>query len=297
MVLRPLALGLATYVPGLRGLALRNRGMTHDARYCYSVWLRHLVMAQRCPRVVAELGPGMSLGIGLAALISGAERYCAFDVVDLAADREANFHIFDELVALFRARAAIPGADEFPTVHPDLPSYAFPHHLVPERALDERRLARLRASLDDIEYVAPWFDAARIEPGAVDMIFSQAVLEHVDDLAATYAAMHRWLCAGGVMSHQIDYGCHDTAARWNGHWEHSDRLWRLMRGRHRFFLNREPHSHHLRLLRESGFEVVFAQTVESESRLEREQLAPRFRDLTADDLVTRGAFIRARKVA
>src|SRR4051812_17852269 len=120
MVLRPLALGLTTYIPGLRGLALRNRGTTHDARYCYSVWLRHLVMAsiggaQPYPRVVAELGPGRSLGIGLAALIGGAEHYCALDVVRLAADREANLTVFDQLVMLFRARTPIPGADEFPT--------------------------------------------------------------------------------------------------------------------------------------------------------------------------------------
>jgi SAM-dependent methyltransferase len=301
MFLRPLVLGLATYVPGLRGLVLRHRGSTLDPRYCYSVWLRHLVMtldagARRYPRVVAELGPGSSLGIGLAALIGGAERYFAFDVVRLAADREANLAVFDALVQLFKDRTPIPGQDEYPTVHPRLASYEFPHELVPAAAFDTERLARLRESLDTIEYVAPWSDPALIDPGSVDMIFSQAVLEHVDDLAATYAAMHSWLRAGGVMSHQIDYQCHDTAWRWNGHWQHSDRMWSLMRGRHRYFLNREPHSRHLRLLRESGFEVISTQTVPRHSQLTVGDLAPRFRELTSDDLVTSGAFIRARKV-
>ena len=77
--------GLATYVPGYE--YLEPTGGTSSARYCYSVWLRHLVMAydsgllQRPPATVAELGPGDSIGIGLAALLSGARKYHALDVV------------------------------------------------------------------------------------------------------------------------------------------------------------------------------------------------------------------------
>lgn len=32
------------------------------------------------------------------------------------------------------------------------------------------------------------------------MIFSQAVLEHVDDLEHTYKTLYRWLKKGGIMS-------------------------------------------------------------------------------------------------
>ena len=78
--------GLATWLPGYP--VMRRTGGTDSARYCYSVWLRHLVllhasgrMRHRVPRVVAELGPGDSIGIGIAALLSGAEKYYAFDVV------------------------------------------------------------------------------------------------------------------------------------------------------------------------------------------------------------------------
>jgi len=41
-----------------------------------------------------------------------------------------------------------------------------------------------------IQYHAPWFDARVIEPETVDMVYSQAVLEHVDELAGIYRAMH-----------------------------------------------------------------------------------------------------------
>ena len=68
---------------------------TESSRYCYSVWLRHLVMAyenkltQGLPGIVAELGPGRSLGTLLAALISGAHTCYAFDVVQYF-DRKRN---------------------------------------------------------------------------------------------------------------------------------------------------------------------------------------------------------------
>ena len=114
----PLLRGISTYVPGLRRLVVGGTGGTISARYCFSIWLRHLVMAARSglnarPEVVAELGPGDSLGVGLAALLSGSDRYYAFDVIRHASNAR-NLEIFRELVPLFRAREPIPGADEFP---------------------------------------------------------------------------------------------------------------------------------------------------------------------------------------
>ena len=77
--------GLATFIPGLSWVMakLRKTGGTDSARYCYSVWLRHLAMAHTnglptSPKIVAELGPGDSIGMGLAALIAGTEKYFAF---------------------------------------------------------------------------------------------------------------------------------------------------------------------------------------------------------------------------
>ena len=71
-----LVVGMATYIPGLRILTGRRTGGTVSARYCYSVWLRHLSMLYQSAlpttfKTTAELGPGDSLGIGLAALLSG----------------------------------------------------------------------------------------------------------------------------------------------------------------------------------------------------------------------------------
>src|SRR6185295_10726374 len=81
--IRPLLFGLASRVPGVTTLFRRGAGGIPSPRYCYSVWLRHLVAAHQAgitslPKSVGELGPGDSLGTGFAALLSGAERYYAF---------------------------------------------------------------------------------------------------------------------------------------------------------------------------------------------------------------------------
>jgi hypothetical protein len=84
---------------------------------------------------IAELGPGDSLGIGLAALISGANNYYALDVKKFA-NKERNIEIFNELVELFKKRENIPDKSEFPRVKPYLESYEFPEHILTKEHLN-----------------------------------------------------------------------------------------------------------------------------------------------------------------
>src|ERR1700704_1131908 len=91
--------GLLTFVLP-RVFYSRHTGGTDSARYCYSVFLRHLVRIHSTTGQVplgriAELGPGDSLGVGLAALIAGGERYYAFDVSPFS-NQARNLNIFDE---------------------------------------------------------------------------------------------------------------------------------------------------------------------------------------------------------
>jgi len=309
---RSLFKGLSTYVPGIKRFKLERSPGAFSARYCYSVWLRHLVIARNSgldvyPKIVAELGPGNSLGVGLAALISGCDKYYGFDVVELA-NAVHNVQVFDDLVSLFKNRASVPGDDEFPNVKPYLENYDFPEDIFVEerlrQALEESRLDRIRNSITDfqhrdspIQYKVPWHDAGVLEAESVDMIYSQAVLEHVDDLVNTYRSMRRWLRSNGYISHQIDFKSHGTAGEWNGHWKYADFSWKLIRGKRPYLLNREPYSTHLAILKEQGFNIVCEKRIRSESRLTINDLAPRFRTISADDLTTSGAFIQAIKIA
>ena len=311
MKLKPFIYGIATFVPGLNQYKAKGTGGTDSAKYCYSVWLRHLVMAKKngldpYPKVVAELGPGDSLGIGIAALISGCDKYFAFDVVEHS-NTEKNLQIFDELVSLFTKRTAIPGDDEFPKVKPYLDKYNFPADILNENrlqhALEKSRIKQIREAISHtqfnsslIQYKVPWYDSSILEKKSVDMIYSQAVLEHVDDLQNTYTSMQLWLKSTGYISHQVDFKCHGTADEWNGHWVYSDFIWKLIRGKRPYLLNREPHSTHLDILKKEGFKVLCDKKIESESVFTIGDLAPRFKSMSEDDLTTSGAFIQAIKI-
>jgi hypothetical protein len=312
--LNSLVVGMATYVPGLRHLTGRKTGGTVSARYCYSVWLRHLSMLHGCAlptkfETTAELGPGDSLGIGLAAILSGAERYLALDAIQYA-NNSLNLQIFEELIALFRTQAPIPDDAEFPLVQPPLPSYAFPSDVLTsvrlEAALNPKRLELIRAFISSpattaradapICYIAPW-EPGMIRDATVDLVLSQSVLEYPQDLAGIYAEMCCWLKRGGVMSHEIDFKSIGITTEWNGHWSCSDAVWRLAAGRRRHTLNREPHSTHISLLEKMGCRIVRDERITWPSGITRAQLAPRFRYLTDEDLITSSALIQAVKLA
>jgi len=299
--------GMLTYVPGLNGLRLRraSTGGTDSARYCYSVWLRHLVMLNTVgfeinSAVVGELGPGDSIGIGLAALLSGAAAYVGLDIFPFSAESD-TLRVFDELADMYARKESIPDEREFPGVRPKLKSYEFPNDLMDNSRILERT-RKIRNELETglvnnqiVNYHAPWTSPDDITPASLDLIFSQAVLEHVDDLEETYRAMNSWLKPRGYASHVIDFGAHHLSPFWNGHWAYSDIEWQLVRGRREFLLNREPLSTHLCCAKKAGFEVARLTRESGDQGLEPDALSDRFRKFNADDAQTRVVTMVLRK--
>ena len=308
--LKALRRGIISYTPHWN-IRHQRTGGTDSARYCYSVWLRHLIMAFKklpnIPKVIAELGPGDSIGIGLAGLISGAEKYYALDVVEFS-NLKKNIEIFDELAALFKKRIDIPGEKEFPKVKPLLKSYKFPNHILGEEhlknCLEPNRINCIRDSIINyhkdlhgniIKYYVPWHDSRIIEKESVDFAYSQAVMEHVDLVKDTYSALYRWLKPYGIMSHTIDYESHGTAKDWNGHWAYPDVVWKLIRGKKPFLLNRLPHSKHIIEQKEQSFDIILEINTKNYSGINRQQLAPRFKTISDSDFTTSGAYILSAK--
>jgi SAM-dependent methyltransferase len=314
--IKPFAVGIATYVPGICSFLSRTGG-TDNARYCYSVWLRHLVAANQhgvisgVPESVAEIGPGDSIGSGLAALLSGVRSYSALDAVPLASPAN-NTAVFDQLVELFAARSDIPDDAEFPLVSPRLRSYQFPRDLVTEevlrRSMAPARIGVIRdaiamaqpchAGAEDVALayiITPWTRPDIFSPGSFDMIYSQAVLEHVDEPEKLYRAMYVWLKPGGCMSHDIDLSHHGIGPLSNSHWSYSDRAWRIIRGRRSWLLNRWPRSWHISTMKKSGFRLVVEIPSRSGSTIKRSSLAERYWAMSDEDLVTAGSYILAVK--
>ena len=312
MNLIPVVKGALTFVPGV--MALRGQGTTggsDTADYCYGVWLKHVSLLadaglRGVPPVIAELGPGDSLGTGLCALLSGAERYVALDVVQFA-NTARNLLVFDRLVQLFRERAPRPTRG-----WPDFDSLLDARHF-PSAVLDEARLSRslapdrvaaIRDAIESagkpdgngmIEYRVPWSDPSVVRTASVDLIISHSVMEHVGDVEGTYAACASWLRPGGWMSHQVDFSDHGITGQWNGQLAYPDLAWRIVTGRRAFPLNRSLWSQHVAAVERSGFDIRRNIGHAREDGLDSTRVATRFRNASAADLKCSEAFLQAIK--
>ena len=117
---------------------------------------------------VLELGPGDNLGVALRFLEAGADSVVALDKFASVRDREQQEQIYAEL-------------DPSGLRHD------------PERLRVMEGLAVEEAAALDEQF---------------DLIVSRAVLEHLYDLDAAFAAMDQLLRAGGTMLHKVDFRDH-----------------------------------------------------------------------------------------
>lgn len=312
-LVKNVAKGILTIIPGGRMLIPKQvTGGTNSAHYCYEVWMKHLTMLwangmTTIPQTLAELGPGDSIGIGLAAMLSGIDNYYALDVVKYS-NVESNLRIFDDLVDLFRQRAAGP-KNGWPDYKKYLDSNRFPSHILTEdilaKSLSDERIASIRnailgvdsnAPYISIKYMVPWTDKSVIDENTVDVIISHSVLEHVVDLNATYHALSSWLKPHGLMSHQIDFTSHGLSDKWNGYRGYSELLWKIIAGKHTYLINRQPYSVHIKIIKSCNFEIICElKNYRKDPGIERRQLASRWKFISDDDLSCSGAFIQAKK--
>ena len=271
--------------------------------------LSHNARDGRPPRIVAELGPGLSLGVGLAALICGAERYVALDIVRFA-PMASVLPIFERLLGLFTARAKPENAHGFPPYDTLLDASGFPSEILPDaRVAALLAPARIEALRRDVQgfvasggkpsrrlhYAAPWRLADTPHRGEVDFLLSHTVLQHVGDIHAEWQNIGGMLRSGGVCSHQINFDSHGTATAWNGHWTYPDALWRIALGRKSFLINREPLSRQLAAARAAGLTPALVLQRHDAGGVSRAALSRPWQGLIHDDLHTRGAFVVARK--
>lgn len=294
-------------------------GGTSEAAYCYSVWMRHASMIYKhLPdfrfHSILELGPGDTLGVGIAALLGGAKRYVAVD-----AQNYVNLNLCcaheKELKRLYAEKSAIPNGGRFADVHPVLERYDFPEDIfqaygaiTQSKWLDPypsglisvgQGLESFRSGDNYINYRAPCSPneiSNYVEDNTICLCLSQAVMEHVEDPQVAYSKMFKALRHGGVMSHQVDFKSHGTSYDWNGHWVYNDRQWQIARDRKTFRdINRISLSGHLNLIENAGFKIQYVKKVKMKSDISKFDLHDDYKNLTDSDLVTSGAYILATK--
>lgn len=295
--LKPFLKGAASFVvPSLRTVHGKLDKMSAaDAEFCYSLFLRHYsyvapYFENGIPRVVAELGPGSSLGMGFCALLFGAETYYALDIVDHT-DTARNLRVFDELVKMISEHRPVPRHE---TTFPPPAHWDFPSQLA---APSQQRVNAIR---DDVERktkrfirpVVPWTNA-KVPERTATWLWSHSVMEHVDDAEQAWKSCAAWLAPNGAMTHEIDYQSHHLTKHWNGHWSTGDLTWRIIRGYRPYLINRLPHSAQMAIVRTCGFEIT-SEVVYTPSHpsLPADRLRPYFASTTTpQDRISGMAFV------
>lgn len=293
--------------------------MNDYALSCYTSWMRTLVSLREHDisgpfERVGEVGPGDTLGVGLCALLSGSKQYFALDIVPTITGSEySNLEMLEELIVLFEKRESLPDEILFPKNMPTIASYTFPSEILsevmladtlnPKRLNDIRRLVKKFTAGEhaeenglSIKYLVPWTDedVLAANTAKLDLLVSFAAMEHVDNVEEIYHAQQRLLKTGGIIAHAIDYKCHHTAGLWNGHWTYGELMWKIVRGKCVYLINRWPHSWHWQEIKKY-FDFCYEILRIRENFLHRSDLTHQFRDITDSDLVTYVAFLVARK--
>lgn len=305
----PIVRSIGSFVVPKSILYRSGSGGTFNSAYCYSVWLRHLSCLQNFGLVnnidkiksVAEIGPGDSLGIGLASVYTGAENYYAFDVIEHTSI-EKNLKINQELLELFLVNSVIPHGEGFENTSPILENYSYPvlleslnaDYFKERKTFIDEALKRKNDKIN-ISYVVPWYDTSKSDIENIDLIFSQAVMEHVDNIELAYSKMFKWLKKGGIISHQIDFKAHEMTEHWSGHWYISEPIWKfLLKGR-KYPINRLPLSTHLNVIEKTGFEIKKIVPVKRDNKYASKKTKVKGYNFTKEDLVTSGALVVAVK--
>ena len=299
----PIARSFASFVLPKKMMHRPGSGGSFSAEYCYSVWLRHYraIELSKLPtnfKKIAELGPGDSLGVGIVALLCGAEEYHAFDVIEHT-DLNRNIKVANDVAQMLIAQRDIPTDGINKRTHPMLEDFSFPESL--KKLKKENILSKLeqiilalerKPSSVIINYVVPWhMNQDKITD--MDLVFSQAVMEHVSDIDAAYDTMYEYLKKEGVMSHQIDFKGHEFTKSWDGHWHISKGVWKFLKYGMKNDLNRLPFSAHKKAVEKSGFRIIHTIPVRAE-RIHTEMPKTGF-SFEEEDFQTSGALIICQK--
>ncbi|MBA1333131.1 hypothetical protein QQ73_19415 [Candidatus Endoriftia persephone str. Guaymas] len=214
-------------------LGIFQHGRMAPQEYALKVFERHLTQAGMADRVagarVLELGPGDSIATALIVAAYGGEAV----LVDVGAFADADPQIYRALAEYLEAQGLNP---------PDLSQAGSLDAIL--SVCGARYLTEGLKSLHEIE------------ADSIDLIFSQAVLEHVRlaEFDPTLAEFRRILRPGGLCSHQVDLKDHLAASLNNLRF--SKRLWESdFFASSGFYTNRIRYGEMLKRFEAAGFAV------------------------------------------
>jgi SAM-dependent methyltransferase len=255
-----------------------RHGRMDSGRYAIQVFDKHVAHAgfagRLAGRKVLELGPGDGVATAIIARTHGA---CAV-LVDAGKFARTEAGPYRALCAELSGRGLSP---------PDLSA---------ARTLDDVLAAC------DASYLTAGLESLRqIASGSVDLVFSQAVLEHVrrHEFLDSMRECQRILKPDGVCSHRVDLKDHLGGGLNNLRF--SERVWESgFFARSGFYTNRIRYAEMIEIFERAGFDVEVTETNRWQMLpIRRSRLAPPFREMDVEQLCVAGfhALLRPASVA
>ena len=239
-----------------------RHGSMNQIEYAYNVFLKHKNNYKGHNNlVVLELGPGDSL---LTALFSYAHDASASYMVDVNDFANKDLGVYFEAINFLKKKGI-----NLKFVENDINTT--------DEMLDRCCAHYLTHGLESLK---------QIPNNSIDLIFSQAVLEHIpkSEFYETLIEIHRILKSEGVCSHVIDL--RDHLENGLNNLRFSERLWESkFMSTSGFYTNRLRKSEIIKLFEISGFKVrVLNVTKWDKMPIKRSQLARQFHDFSDEEL-------------
>jgi SAM-dependent methyltransferase len=252
-------------------LGLFRHGLMDSSTYSVSVFGSHVARAGRTEglagRTILELGPGDSIATAILAKAHGARAILVDTGSYARQDTRPYAELETELQKMTGGCSILQGASSVPDI----------------------------LSICNATYLTDGLASLRsLESASVDMIFSQAVLEHVRhcEFIDTMKQCRRILRLDGVCSHRVDLRDHLQQSLNNLRF--STAIWESkLFARSGFYTNRIQYSQMLEIFREVGFEVDVVDVRRWDHLpIARKDLAEEFRNIPEDELCVSGFDVR-----
>lgn len=183
--LKKFILGLKSPRPRMLSLNDYQKNLTYDQEILHTI----LNLSEKpdlfSDKNILEVGPGPDLMLGLLTLEAGAKSYSAIDYFPVLS---APVLFYEKIKNDLKTPIALKAVN----------------HLINSLSKSE--------AIDSFEfsYKIRGIEELTNEPAKYDIIISKDVLEHVEDLNASFAAMRKSLVPGGIMIHKIDFQTHTS---------------------------------------------------------------------------------------
>ena len=213
-----------------------------------------------------EIGPGECPGLALIAYCLDYSPVCAVDVLPFASDASLE-HVAKGLKTFLLTNDTLFSTRVYNNILPSVP-LAELNRLYRSllKSFDFSKLTKFCDStlrLSDLNYYPYLSDLSRLKTffhdTSYNFVVSQACLEHVADLESLFSFLRDITTLDAIHSHSIDLSSHGITDSVDSHIRIHPFLWRIIRGRRSYFINRLSYDDFASFFNYHGFLIEVAQ--------------------------------------